>query len=81
MTAGPMVVFAFLVLPALTALRLGRSMLATFSVAAGIGLVSSVGGFALSYRADLPTGPVYVLLAAAIWLVVSVVMRASGRRA
>jgi ABC-type Mn2+/Zn2+ transport system permease subunit len=80
MTAGPMVVFAFLVLPALTALRLGRSMHMTFAVAAGIALVSSFGGFAISYRADLPTGPVYVLLAAAIWLAVSVVMRVRGRR-
>jgi ABC-type Mn2+/Zn2+ transport system permease subunit len=81
MTAGPMVVFAFLVLPALAALRLGRSMLMTFAVAAGIATVSSVGGFALSYRADLPTGPVYVLVAASIWLLVSVAMRVLGRSA
>lgn len=78
MTAGPMVVFAFLVLPALAALRLGRSMLMTFGVAAGIATVSSIGGFALSYRADLPTGPVYVLVAAAIWLLVSLAMRLRG---
>lgn len=79
MTAGPMVVFAFLVLPALAALRLGRSMLMTFAVAAGIATVSSVGGFALSYHADLPTGPVYVLVAAAIWLAVTFAMRLRGR--
>jgi ABC-type Mn2+/Zn2+ transport system permease subunit len=81
MTAGPMVVFAFLVLPALAALRLGRSMLITFAVAAAIATLSSVGGFALSYRADLPAGPVYVLVAAAIWLAVSLVMRVRGRSA
>ena len=80
MTAGPMVVFAFLVLPALTALRLGRSMLMTFAVAAGIALVCSLGGFALSYRADLPTGPVYVLLAAFLWLAVSAAMRVRRAR-
>lgn len=79
MTAGPMVVFAFLVLPALAALRLGRSMRMTFAVAALIALVSSLAGFALSYRADLPTGPVYVLVAAAIWLLVSLAMRVRGR--
>ncbi len=79
MTAGPMVVFAFLVLPALAALRLGRSMLMTFAVAAGIATVSSVGGFALSYHADLPTGPVYVLVAAAIWLAVTFAMRLRDR--
>ena len=81
MTAGPMVVFAFLVLPALTALRLGRSMAMTFAVAAAIATVSSLGGFALSYHADLPTGPVYVLVAASIWLVVSFAMRVRGRAA
>lgn len=81
MTAGPMVVFAFLVLPALAALRMGRSMLVTFVIAAAIATVSSVGGFALSYRADLPAGPVYVLLAAGIWLLVSAAMRLRGRAA
>ncbi len=79
MTAGPMVVFAFLVLPALAALRLGRSMPMTFAVAAGVALVSSVGGFAVSYRADLPTGPVYVLIAASIWLLTDLGMRFRGR--
>jgi ABC-type Mn2+/Zn2+ transport system permease subunit len=76
MTAGPMVVFAFLVLPPLAALRLGGSLLATFACAAAIATVSSLGGFALAYRADLPAGPVYVLVAAAIWLAVSGVQRA-----
>ena len=79
MTAGPMVVFAFLVLPALAALRVGRSMLVTFFISATVATISSVGGFALSYRADLPAGPVYVLLAAGIWLGVSAVMRLRGR--
>jgi ABC-type Mn2+/Zn2+ transport system permease subunit len=81
MTAGPMVVFAFLVLPALAALRLGLSMAMTFAVAAAIATASSVGGFALSYRADLPAGPVYVMLAAVIWLAVSGAMRALRRSA
>jgi len=76
MTAGPMVVFAFLVLPGLAALRLGRSMGMTFAVAAAIATVSSVGGFALSYHADLPAGPVYVMIAAGIWVAVSIAMRA-----
>jgi ABC-type Mn2+/Zn2+ transport system permease subunit len=84
MTAGPLVVFAFLVLPALTALRLGRSMRTTFAVAAAIATLSSLGGFALSYHADLPAGPVYVMIAAGIWLAVSVALRAlrvAARRA
>jgi len=81
MTAGPMVVFAFLVLPALAALRIGRSMAMTFAIAAATATVSSLGGFALSYRADLPSGPVYVGVAAAIWLGVSFVMRLRARAA
>ncbi len=68
MTAGPMVVFAFLVLPALAALQVTSHLAATFLVAAAIAAVCSLGGFALAYRADLPAGPVYVLLAACVWL-------------
>jgi ABC-type Mn2+/Zn2+ transport system permease subunit len=78
MTAGPMVVFAFLVLPALAALRLGLSLLLTFAVAAAIATVSSFGGFALAYHADLPAGPVYVGVAAGIWLGVSLLQRLRG---
>jgi ABC-type Mn2+/Zn2+ transport system permease subunit len=81
MTAGPMVVFAFLILPALAALRLGLSMGLTFAVSVVIASLSSLGGFAVSYRADLPAGPVYVLLAAAIWLGISLAMRLRDRSA
>jgi ABC-type Mn2+/Zn2+ transport system permease subunit len=68
MTAGPMVVFGFLVLPALAALRLTTHLAVTFLVAAGIATACSLGGFAVSYHADLPAGPVYVLLAAVVWV-------------
>ncbi|HTO69282.1 MAG TPA: metal ABC transporter permease [Myxococcota bacterium] len=68
MTAGPMVVFGFLVLPALATLRLTSNLAASFLVAAAIGTACSLGGFEIAYRADLPAGPVYVLLAAAVWL-------------
>ena len=71
MTAGPMVVFAFLVLPALTALRMTSHLLATFAVAAAVATLCAFGGFAVAYRADLPAGPVYVMLAALCWLVAS----------
>jgi len=79
MTAGPMVVFAFLVLPALTALRLGVSLALTIAVAVAIATVASLGGFAIAYRADLPAGPVYVLVAAAIWLGASAAQRLRRR--
>jgi ABC-type Mn2+/Zn2+ transport system permease subunit len=81
MTAGPMVVFGFLVLPALAALRVTSHLAATFALAAAIGTACALGGFEISYRADLPAGPVYVLLAAAIWLLVVGLARLRRRRA
>jgi ABC-type Mn2+/Zn2+ transport system permease subunit len=79
MTAGPMVVFGFLVLPPLAALRLTTHLTATFAVAAVIATACSLGGFALSYHADLPAGPVYVLLAAGVWLLAAVTARTRQR--
>ena len=81
MTAGPMVVFGFLVLPALAALRLTTHLFATFLVAAAIGTACSLGGFQIAYRADLPAGPVYVLLAALVWLAASASARLRRRMA
>jgi hypothetical protein len=66
--AGPLVVFGFLVLPALAALRVAPGLSSAMAIAAAIGAAGSVGGFALAYRADLPTGPTSVALVAAIWL-------------
>jgi ABC-type Mn2+/Zn2+ transport system permease subunit len=71
MEAGPLVVFGFLVLPPLAALRVAPSLGAALAISAGIGAACSVGGFALAYRADLPTGPTSVALAALSWLAVS----------
>ncbi len=66
-TAGPLVVFGFLVLPALAALRIAPGLGSAFAIAAGLSAASFLGGFALSYRADLPAGPVCVAVAAAGW--------------
>jgi zinc/manganese transport system permease protein/manganese/iron transport system permease protein len=75
MDAGPVVVFGFLVLPALAALRVAPSLGAALAISAAIGVVCSVTGFALAYRADLPTGPTSVALAAGCWLAASGVAR------
>ncbi|HXX49554.1 MAG TPA: metal ABC transporter permease, partial [Myxococcota bacterium] len=56
-------------------------LFATFLVAAAIGTACSLGGFQISYRADLPAGPVYVLLAALVWLVASAGARLRRRMA
>jgi ABC-type Mn2+/Zn2+ transport system permease subunit len=83
MTAGPLVVFGFLVLPALAALRLAPGLGSAFAISAALAALSFLGGFALSYRADLPAGPVCVAVAAACWAAASLAMRlrASGRGA
>jgi ABC-type Mn2+/Zn2+ transport system permease subunit len=70
-TAGPLVVFGFLTLPALAALRLAGSLRAAFALAAGVATASSLGGFLLAYHADLPAGPVEVAVAAGFWLAAS----------
>jgi ABC-type Mn2+/Zn2+ transport system permease subunit len=57
MTVGPLVVFAFLVVPPLAALRLTRGMARLAATAAAIGVASAIIGFWCSYRYDLPLGP------------------------
>jgi len=75
MTAGPLVVFGFLVLPALAALRIAPGLTSAFAISALVATASFLGGFWLSYRADLPAGPVCVAVVAACWAVASLAMR------
>ena len=79
MEAGPLVVFGFLVLPALAALHLAPGLGAAFAISAAIGSASFLGGFALAYRADLPAGPVCVAAAAACWLAAALAARLRSR--
>lgn len=79
--AGPLVVFGFLVLPALAALRLAPGFRSLFAISAAIGALAFLSGFALSYHADLPAGPVSVAVAAACWLAASVLARMRVGRA
>jgi zinc transport system permease protein len=78
---GPLMVFGFLVLPALGALRIAPGIASAFAIAAAIAATSFLGGFAIAYRADLPAGPVAVALAAAIWLGIGFAARVRGARA
>jgi len=70
--AGVMLVFNFLVLPAVTGLLLARSMGAIFAIAAGAAIVAAVVGFTLSVPFDLPSGPAIIaasgVIAALAWL-------------
>ncbi len=80
MMAGPLVVFGFLVLPALAALRVAPGLVAAFAISACVAALSFLGGFWISYRADLPAGPACVAVAGACWAASNVCMRLRARR-
>jgi len=57
MTVGPLVIFGFLLIPAITARMVTRGILPFCIVSSAIGAAASFIGFYISYRFDLPTGP------------------------
>jgi zinc transport system permease protein len=74
---GALPVFAFSVLPAMAALVLTSRISAVFALAALFGALSGVGGYAVSFRAELPVGATQTALAAVI---VGVALAASALR-
>ena len=66
--AGTLLVFAFLVLPAVTALLLSRHLGRIYAVAIGAAAIASVGGLYASLRFDLPSGPAIVAVLCGIFL-------------
>ncbi len=71
--AGVMLVFNFLVLPAVTGMLVSRSMGGTFAVAVAAALIAAVVGFSISVPLDLPTGPAIIacsgILVLLAWLI------------
>ena len=71
-SAGVLLVFNFLVTPAVTGLLLGHNMRAVFTWAVLSGVLAALAGFALSVPFDLPTGPAIIavsgLFAGAAWV-------------
>lgn len=71
--AGVLLVFNFLVLPAVTGLLLARSMVGTFAWSIGSALLAALIGFSLSVPFDLPSGPAIIavsgVLALIAWLI------------
>jgi zinc transport system permease protein len=65
---GIMLISALLVLPAVTALQIGKGFRTTIVIAGAIGVVSVVLGIFISFLADIPTGATIVLLSFAIFL-------------
>lgn len=67
---GPMMTFAFLVIPPLTVRPLCRGMGGFLLSASAAGALTAVCGFWLSYRWDWPLGPTNIAVAFAVLLVV-----------
>lgn len=69
--AGTLMVFAFLVMPAVTALLLSQRLSLIYLVAIGSASLATVGGMLASVRWDLPSGPAIVacsfVLASIAW--------------
>jgi len=70
--AGVLLVFNYLVLPAVTALFLARSMARTFTLAILAAVVATVLGFGLSIPLDLPSGPAIVAMSGLLALAAAV---------
>jgi zinc transport system permease protein len=66
---GALPVFAFSVLPAMAALVLSQDLRFVFAVGAAVGALSGAGGYALSFRAELPVGATQTAVAAAFFTV------------
>lgn len=66
--AGVMLVFNFLVLPAVTGLLLARGMGGVFFWSVASAVVAAVIGFTLSVPFDLPTGPAIICISGALAL-------------
>jgi len=78
---GIVLVIAMLTLPAAVAGHFSRQLWQMMGLAVAICLVVTVVGLGVSFRADLPAGPVIIVIAAAAYLAVAVGKRLStGRR-
>jgi zinc transport system permease protein len=77
--AGVMLVFNFLVLPAVTGLLLSRSMAGTFCVSVLSALVAAVTGFVISVPYDLPSGPTIIAVSGVLTLLAWIARSARGK--
>ncbi|HEX2164546.1 MAG TPA: metal ABC transporter permease [Thermoanaerobaculia bacterium] len=78
---GIILAMALLTIPPVVALLLFRRFLAVVAASTALGALMTVGGFAIAYATDLPSGPTMVLLGTAVLLVVAAARRLSRRAA
>ena len=77
--AGVLLVFSFLVVPASVAFQFTRRQGALAAISWVAGTIASAGGLWLSFRYDLPTGPVIVCMFGVVLLAAYGLRRALGR--
>jgi zinc transport system permease protein len=77
---GILLIAALMVLPVIASGRIAWSMRSSIAIAMGIGLASVLAGLTIAYYADLPPGGSIVLVAAAAFVVASLVDWARRRR-
>jgi ABC-type Mn2+/Zn2+ transport system permease subunit len=77
--AGVMLVFNFLVLPAVTGLLVSRSMGGTFLWSIVSALLAAIIGFSLSVPFDLPSGPAIIAVSGVLALVAFLIRLAQRR--
>lgn len=73
--AGTLLVFAFLVLPAVTALLLSRHLGKIYAIAVGAAMIATLTGLYVSTKCDLPPGPSVVAISFIIFAIAWVISR------
>jgi len=73
-TAGVLLVFVFLVVPAIMAMMITTRLAAQLLIGWGAGFAVSISGLVLSWHADTATGPTVVSLYGAVLLVVALLL-------
>jgi zinc/manganese transport system permease protein len=79
-TAGVLLVFVFLVVPAITATLITDRLIWQLLIGWAMGVVVTVAGLGLSYVADMPSGPTVVAFYGAMLAAAAVVLYLARRR-
>jgi zinc/manganese transport system permease protein len=82
-TAGVLLVFVFLVAPAIISIMITNVLWKQLLIGWGMGLIVSISGLYISYSADLPSGPTVVASYGLLLIIISLflyVLRAENRK-
>ncbi len=76
--AGVLLVFSFLVIPAVTGMLVARTIRGMFVISIGSAVAAAVIGFVISVPLDLPTGPAIIAVSGGLALLCWIIRRARG---